>query len=285
MSRHGEEHLVRRDPGSRLAVCDSVTLVSPDGPGGDVIVCGSHGGVNAALYAASAGARAAVFNDAGVGKDRAGVAGLAAVERYGLAGLAVSHLSARIGDGEDTLACGVVSTVNRWAEAAGARPGMRAVDAVERLEAYEAPPLHEARPASPHDDVPLLIAEGPIRAGAFDSISQAVGEWQGAIVVTGSHGAVVAGRAVRVPVSAAFFNDAGVGKERVGISRLALLDEQSTPAAAVAHTSARIGDGIDTYRNGVISHANDRGRAAGLEPGMTVIEAVARLQRVLGATA
>ena len=92
---------------------------------GQVLVTGSHGGLIAAAYAAQARVRAAIFNDAGRGRDDAGVAGLAALDRIGIAACAVAHTSARIGDAADAFARGMVSACNAAAAACGVAPGMR----------------------------------------------------------------------------------------------------------------------------------------------------------------
>jgi len=65
-----------------------------------------------------------VFNDAGVGRDAAGIAGLALLEQDGLAGCAVSHDSACIGQAMSTWKDGVVSHANGCALAMGVRPGV-----------------------------------------------------------------------------------------------------------------------------------------------------------------
>jgi hypothetical protein len=80
-----------------------------------------------------------------------------------------------------------------------------------------------------------------------------------------------------VDVFAAFFNDAGGGKENAGVSRLPALDERGIAAGAVSCHTARIGDGKSTYDTGVLSHLNDTARRLELREGMSVREAVARL--------
>ena len=97
--------------GDMPLVTDSVTLLGP-GDAGRVVVAASHGGIYAANLAARAGVRAVILNDAGGGKDDAGIAGLAYLDRFGLAGATIAHNSARIGDGEDMLARGIISRVN-----------------------------------------------------------------------------------------------------------------------------------------------------------------------------
>jgi hypothetical protein len=106
-----------------LLVVDSITEAV--GPGaGCAVVSGSHGGVSAARFAHEAGVALAVFNDAGVGRDAAGIAGLEALQRVGVAACAVRHDSARIGDGRSTWYDGVISHANAAAAALGARAGL-----------------------------------------------------------------------------------------------------------------------------------------------------------------
>ncbi len=259
-----------------ILVVDSSTLLGASAAG-KVAVCGSHGGVNAVLYAIAAKVRAAIFNDAGLGKENAGIAGLKAAEPFGIATAAVDYLSARIGDGEDVYRSGRISHHNRWAAAAGIRQGMIAWAAAARLTAWTGtgtPP-----PPAPAPSPPIVISAARPRIVALDSISQVTDENLGDVVISGSHGGVVAGRAVKVRVGAAFFNDAGIGKDRAGLSRLQLLQAQGIPAAAVDHQSARIGDGADTYLNGVITHANPLANHLGVITGQPVREAAERIRQ------
>lgn len=116
---------------------DSIALVSTlaEHSAGTVIVSGSHGGVSAASFVVDHPHRPLIvfFNDAGIGKDDAGIAGLAMLEAIGVAGCAYSHLSARIGEAADGLANGVVSHVNAPAGALGIRAGDRVAALVATL--------------------------------------------------------------------------------------------------------------------------------------------------------
>jgi hypothetical protein len=102
----------------RLVLLDSVTTVQPE-HAGCVVVTGSHGGASVVPYALNVAALLYVFNDAGIGKDDAGVAALASLERAGVAAAAVSHDSARIGDARDGWDCGVVTRANAQARVLG----------------------------------------------------------------------------------------------------------------------------------------------------------------------
>lgn len=119
-------------PGGRVLLMDSITLVDA-GDEGTMVVSGSHGGTSSGEFALEVPLRAAFFNDAGVGKDEAGIAALAMLQARGVAGGAVSHHSARIGDSQDMWDHGVVSHVNERALALGIRPGQSLRDSLTRL--------------------------------------------------------------------------------------------------------------------------------------------------------
>jgi hypothetical protein len=275
---HGPYQCVLEIGPARIFVGDSVTYFTDLAPD-DVIVCGSHGGDTAALFGAASGAKAVILNDAGGGKDGAGYSGLAAVEPYGVAAATVSYLSARIGSGDDIWQAGLISRCNGLAAAAGVRTGLPAADAARLLASWPARPS-VPRPATPADRPPRIVAAGPPRIVVLDSASMVDDSCIGAIVVTGSHGGATGGRAVRAAVAAAFFNDAGGGKDDAGISRLPLLDRDGIPGGTAGCQTARIGDGWDTYESGILSHVNDAARRSGLDAGMPVREAVEILARV-----
>ena len=65
--------------GKTVVLIDSITQVEA-GDTGRIVISGSHGGTSAASFAADVPAALYVFNDAGIGKDRAGVAGLDVLE-------------------------------------------------------------------------------------------------------------------------------------------------------------------------------------------------------------
>jgi hypothetical protein len=63
----------------RAPPMDTITEAGPD-DAGEVVVSGSHGGTSSGSFALAAPLRLAVFNDAGVGKDEAGIAALAMLQ-------------------------------------------------------------------------------------------------------------------------------------------------------------------------------------------------------------
>lgn len=114
-----------------IVLIDSVTQVIADDAGA-IVITGSHGGVSAAGYARSVKAALYVFNDAGIGRDEAGIAGLALLQQAGIAACAVGHMSARIGDAADTLDHGVITRANDLAAAMGFGPGTALHHAIAR---------------------------------------------------------------------------------------------------------------------------------------------------------
>ena len=246
---------------------------------GQVIVCGSHGGLYAAWLAAHAGVRGVIFNDAGIGRHSAGVAGVAWLGTLGIPACTVDYRSARIGDGADTFASGIVTMANNIAAEQGCLPGHTCAQAVSHL--------LDVEEAESEDRVPE-IGESRARIAntghrmvlALDSISLVKDEDRRQIVVTGSHGGLLGGKPdhiLDVDVFAAFFNDAGGGKDDAGFARLPTLDERSIAAGAVSCHTARIGDGRSTYDTGVLSHVNETARRLELREGMSMRDAVARL--------
>ena len=115
-----------------LRVVDSITELR-DSDAGCVAVSGSHGGMSSARYALAARPLMSIFNDAGVGRDAAGIAALDFLQGHGLAACTVAHHSARIGEAGSTLEHGIINHLNPAAAALGAQPGQSCSDLAEQL--------------------------------------------------------------------------------------------------------------------------------------------------------
>jgi hypothetical protein len=101
----------------------------------------------------------------------------------------------------------------------------------------------------------------------------------GAVVICGSHGGLYpAALAAKFGIRAIIFCDAAVGKDSAGIAGLLALGQHGIAAAAVSHTSCRIGDPDDMVSRGVISHVNLAAARLGVAPAMSCSQAVALLQ-------
>jgi hypothetical protein len=260
-----------------IQVVDSATQLGA-GSAGRVAVCGSHGGLYPAWLAARARVAGVILHDAGIGRHSAGIAGVLWLGGLDIPACAVDYRSACIGDGADVLEHGIVTTVNDAAAVHGCLPGHTTKQAARCLAENvvaaerEVPAIGETRRAIPNS--------GHRAVWAVDSVSLVRNEDRRAIVVTGSHAGLLGGRPdgmLDVDVFAAFFNDAGGGKDDAGFRRLPVLDQRAIAAATVSHLSARIGDGLSTYDTGVLSRVNEAAARLDLKAGMSAREAVARL--------
>ena len=101
-----------------ILLVDSITEVEAADKG-KIVVSASHGGISSARFALEVPLALVFFNDAGIGKDEAGIAALAMLEDCGVPAACISHNSARIGDAHDMWDHGLISRVNQLAETAG----------------------------------------------------------------------------------------------------------------------------------------------------------------------
>lgn len=265
--------------GSRgIAVLDTITKLRAEHVG-QVVVAASHGGAYPGYLAARAQLGAVVFNDAGLGKDEAGVEALGILARIGIAAAAAAHDSARIGDGADLMSNGVLSRVNARAMEAGCAPGMTVREATRLLsERHRHAALIDIEPQA--ESRHRLVEHAAVPVIGLDSVSLLRAEDRGAIVVTASHGGVLAqsgSDSVGQPVFAVSFHDAGGGKDGAGFGRLPLLQARGIAAVTVAGHSARIGDARSCYAHGVLSRANACAQGLGARQGMRLEAFIAGL--------
>lgn len=115
----------------RVVLLDSITWIE-DADAGHVVVSGSHGGRSAGEYAIRVPLALCCLNDAGVGKDRAGIVALDMLAARGTPAVAYGHMSARIGEARDAWEHGVITHVNAPAAAMGLAPGESLREAIAR---------------------------------------------------------------------------------------------------------------------------------------------------------
>ncbi len=260
-----------------MLIADSITRVGTDAAGA-VVVNGSHGGIYAAYLGQSCALRQLSSTMRGSGGTKPGIAGLDYLAGLDIPAAAVAHDTARIGDGSDMMARGIITHANSPAIALGCRPGMACRDAAAALQ-QAGPSLREPPPAL---EAAFLLIPEPPAVWALDSASLVGVEQVGTIVATGSHGGLLGGRpetALKIDALAALFNDAGIGIDEAGVTRLPALNGRGIAAGTVAATSARIGDARSTYEDGMLTRVNQRAAALGIAPGMTAREFVGIVRR------
>ena len=246
---------------------------------GQVIVSGSYGGDYNAFHAGKWGLRGVILNDAGVGKDNAGIHGITYLEQIGLAAATADVNTCHIADGEHMLAHGIVSYVNRFAAGLGCKPGDTVKACAERMRTA---PVAKGELSAISGGKRYLISEAPgkPRVICLDAAPMLQPDDEGSIAITGSHAALFRGRPdgiISVKLTGVFFSDGGIGMDAAGVSRLPDLDAKGIPAGAAAAMSARIGDSRSIYHDGVLSRVNQTAVRLGARPGMRVKDFVEML--------
>ena len=120
-----ETRKLLREAPVTVTACDSASLVKPD-DADTIIITGSHGGRLAGRpgYGLAVQARGAVFNDAGVGIDMAGIQRLEILDRNSTPAVTVATMTARIGDARSAWETGIISHINTQAAKRGVTIGM-----------------------------------------------------------------------------------------------------------------------------------------------------------------
>lgn len=106
----------------RIVLLDAADDLAP-GHAGRIVVCGDPATLRTARALLRYPPSLAVLHDAGVGKDRAGTAGLDRLADVHVPAVAVAHDSARLGDAEDVLEQGRIAHLNAPARALGLEEG------------------------------------------------------------------------------------------------------------------------------------------------------------------
>jgi len=129
MSNSHNPLVVSKEDG-RILVFDSATYVGEfvshhPGTQGDVVVNASYSGVLCARMVMAANPKGVIGLDCAIGKDGAGVAGLAYYEALAIPAAAADVMTAEMGNGSDLFHEGIISRVNEGAERLGISPGMK----------------------------------------------------------------------------------------------------------------------------------------------------------------
>jgi uncharacterized protein YunC (DUF1805 family) len=254
----------------RVLVADSLSYFEHEQHLDDVAVGASFAGAATAAMAMRGGVKAWIAHEGGPGKDEAGVSGLPLAQRFGVPAAAIATMTAGLSRGM-TLVTGTVSRMNEAAAALGVRAGQTGGEAAKLM--LRAP---RGRPCNLHGIIDESIHEveigGAGRIFAVWSFARVKGEHPQDVFCVASHaGKVMADYARQVRPRGLIANDAGRGLDDSGIDGLEAM--AATPAAAVSADSARIGDALSTYRDGVVSAVNAAARAIGVRVGMTAKEA------------
>ena len=273
-----------------VILLDSLGDLQPDNVS-PVLVCASHCGDNGtfARKLKNCHVKAVFLNNAGIGKNQAGISGLVHYEAENIMACAVDCNSAEIGVARDTWESGIISHTNNLAVKAGIQTGDSVQEAVAKIinlidlpssiqinKHFEST-VNEKKESTSKVDLKKQIQiqiEG-VSITVTDSITFLNENNAGDIVVCGSHGGISAGHyAQKHGLKAVFFNDAGIGKNNAGIKGLDGLNDAGIIACTVDCMSAEIFNGQDTLENGIITVCNQLAKARNIREMMTVKEAL-----------
>ena len=128
----GNITVIKKSGNRKIVVADSAAGMDERSKG-DVFVDGSHCGVNVGEMTINSGMGAMIGNDAGMGKNNAGIVALKMCDERGIPAAAVAAMSAKIGSGMSTYEQGKISVANETAKKMGVRVGMSAKEAADKM--------------------------------------------------------------------------------------------------------------------------------------------------------
>jgi uncharacterized protein YunC (DUF1805 family) len=256
----------------RVVAIDSAYHVDARNTGRDVVVSASYSGVLPARFVADRAPRAAIGLDCGIGPEGAGIAGLWFYEALGIPAATADVATVLLGDGVDVYRNGTVSRVNAVAEACGVAPGMTVRDAAVLL--LRTDPVTRA-PDEITNRTVMEKSPGGRAVVCADSIAfGTAADRDTNVLVTAGHTGRSAVPYLRSIRPWGFIcSDGGRGRDDSGMAGLAIVEADGLAGATVDAHTARMGDGLSSYHDGVISAANAVARACGVEPGMPAREA------------
>lgn len=274
----GDQTELYAGPRGRVMAMDSAYDVSADNRDRDVVVNASYCGVLPARFIAAQRPRGAIGVDCGVGPAGASVAGLWYLEALNIPAAVADVMTVRLGDGVDLGRQGRISFANQPAVDCGVRVGMTVAAAARCMLESDA----GATPAAADVTNRTVVDSGPDGrlVVCTDSIAFGLPEDARNVLVTAGH----TGRSAvpylrRVRPYGFICSDGGKGREDGGIAGLGIVDGEGLAGATVDARKARMGDGLSSYRDGIISAANTLATGAGVRVGMPAAEAAALLVR------
>ncbi len=265
---------VHEDERGRVFTADSMTYFDERIGADDIAVCGSYAAPSSFRWALRLGVRGIVAHAVGVGKDEAGISGLPLADEHSVPAAACETMSARIADGASVWA-GTIGHANETAQKLGVEAGQSIAEAARLM--LGAPPGKKIVLETSADKKIYDLEEtenGNIRASWGLPVLRSIKEPRPRdVFIQGSHCGQTLTHVIPLRLRGIIANDAGRGMDDSGIASFAPLAEAGIAAAAVGAMSARIGDVMSTWNDGVISVMNEVAKERGVRAGMTTKEA------------
>ena len=258
-----------------IVALDSAADVLPRNRGCDVLVTASYIGVLPARLVHDHLPRAVIGFDGGVGPQGAHIAGLWYFEALNIAAAAVDVMTIILGDGVDTYRNGRISFVNRPAQDCGVQVGMAAHEAARLMLDHD-----PGTPSAYQVTNRRVVHEAPDgrQVVVTDSIVFGTEADRRNVLVTAGHtGRSGARHIIKVRPFGFICSDGGRGRDDSGMAGLDITNADGIAGATVDAVRARMGDGMSTYEDGVISAANALATGCGARIGMPAREAAVLL--------
>ena len=269
----GKLLVVHEDASGRIVALDSSSYLEPHPTGpSDVIVVGSYCGTRILAPMFTRGVKAVIATDAGIGKDDAGISGLKHGEGIGVPVATIAAMSAETSNGRSTL-LGEISRTNAQARALGVAAGMIAYQAAVLLaQAAAGKPIPTPLGT---EEVAVVVEESARgRIWATPGTTAIKERIPNDVICSGANSSrVFSDGVLRMAAKGAIANDAGIAKNETAVEGVKLLGERGIPAASAATMSARLGEGLSTWNDGVVSVFNQIAAARGIKAGMPVKQA------------
>ncbi len=269
----------RTSDDGNVVVIDSPSLVAqsavPIEAPRDVLVHAAYLAAPPTVGLLNRGLRGFIAVDAGIGRNDAGIGGLAVAESVHVPAAAISVYSAEMCVGRSVWNDGVVSRVNATAAALGVQPGLSTeMAATLMLRAPRGMPRHLANPQGDSDF--LLVAGDD--GGIYGCWSMGLPRGDRACDV------FCVGTPVDTTMTVHMYNhrilprgvigsDGGFGRGQMAIAGLHILQDMGIACVSVSHLTAELGDARSIYHDGIVSVTNESAAQLGILPGMSAHEA------------
>ncbi len=272
----GGQTVVHTGPRGRIVAVDSAYDTRAENRGRDVVVNASYCGVLPARFVGQHRPRGAIGVDCGVGPEGAGIAGLWFLEALGIPAATAAIDTVRLGDGVDMYETATISFVNAVAARCGVTVGLSVRDAARALLENEP---SELTPSELTNRRLIETASSGRSIVCTDSIAFGLPEDAGRnVLCTAGHTGRSAVPYLRQVAPWGFIcSDGGGGKDGSGTAGLAIIEADGLAGAVVDARTARMGSGLSTYEDGVISACNRNAAARGVRVGQSARDAARRL--------
>jgi hypothetical protein len=250
---------------------DSAYHVAAANRSRDIVINASYCGVLPARFIGKHRPRGAIGIDCAVGPAGAAIAGLWYLEAMNIPAAVADVLGVILGNGVDLYTQGHISYFNRPAKDCGVSLHMSVRAAAHAMLEHD--------PGDPDaEDVTNRTEQYRNAFGraivCVDSIAFGQEEDRHNVLVTAGHtGRSALPYLLDVRPYGFICSDGGMGRERSGIVGMIEAGEAGIPGATVDARTARMGDGLSTFHDGVISAVNELAARSGVRIGMRATDA------------